>query len=411
MKRTILAALCISLLAMSASAVDYTLGILGNANMDDTIDEKDIEYVEGVIKGAKVATNLSDANYDGKIDDDDIAQIGLIISGKEKELKIRDESERIVTLKMPLDRVVLARMGSGDEGLIAIGAADKVVGVSSGIKNFKPYIAEAGRWMDLPDVGYVYTHELDYEKIIELNPDIVFMEPQYVDEVSKNLPDTIPVIAFSLSVPDTQKVISGLKMLGVMFGKESEADKVVDWIQKYDSIIEERTRDLAPEEQPTFYLETYGDWITFGSDSGDGKAAAKCGGRNIIDDVGLFPQLDGGAYKVDPEWVLKQNPDVIFRRVRAQTDLVSEEKAKARILELENRTGWNELKAVENGQLYIYVAEMNLAVANIVGRCYFAKILQPELFSDLNPRKIADEYWNTFMGIEYPEMYVYPALS
>ncbi|HQI68361.1 MAG TPA: hypothetical protein P5045_08325 [Methanothrix sp.] len=32
---------CISLVTSPATAADYTLGIFGNANMDDTIDEKD----------------------------------------------------------------------------------------------------------------------------------------------------------------------------------------------------------------------------------------------------------------------------------------------------------------------------------------------------------------------------------
>jgi len=395
---------------MPAVADDYPMGIFGNANMDDTIDEEDIVYVEGIIDGTNEVTELADANYDGEIDEDDIAQIELIIDGEEKELTILDDAERIVTLEMPLDRAVLARMGCGDEALIAMGVTDKVVGVSSGLKDYRPYIAKAGGWMDLPSVGYVYT-ELDYEKIIELNPDIVFMSAQFVDEVDEKIPDTIPVIALTLDVPETQKVISGLKTLGVMFGKESEADEVVNWIQKYDTIIEERTKDLAPEEQPTFYIETYDDWVTYGSDAWDGKAAAECGGRNIIDGIGLFPPGENGEYTVDPEWVLEQNPDVIFRRVRAQTDLVSEETAKTRLAELEARPGWDEISAVKNGRVYLYVAEMNFAIPNIIGRCYFAKFLQPELFSDLNPREIADEYWNTFMGTEYPEMYVYPEPS
>jgi hypothetical protein len=35
--------------AACAGASDCTLGIFGNANMDNIIDEKDVAYVEGVI--------------------------------------------------------------------------------------------------------------------------------------------------------------------------------------------------------------------------------------------------------------------------------------------------------------------------------------------------------------------------
>jgi iron complex transport system substrate-binding protein len=386
----------------------YTLEIFGNANMDDTIDEKDLAYVDGVINGANTATNLSDANYDGKIDDDDLAQINQIISGEEKTLTIIDNVNRVVTLNMPLERIVLARMGCIEEALISIGATDKIVGITTEIKESRPNIAEAGDMMDLPEVGY--GKDLDYEKILELDPDVVFIDEYYqkiVTEKLEKLPGEIPVVTMELGVPDTKRVIPGIKALGVLFEKESEAGKVIDWIQKYDNIIRDRTKDLDPEKMPAFYIES-ADWTTYGSDKWDGKAAAECGGRNIIDGVKLYNQGSWGEYKVDPEWVLQQDIDVIFRRVQAQTALVSEETAKASIAEIINRPGWDEIDAVKNGRVYIYVKEMNFAPSNIIGRCYFAKLLQPELFSDLDPEVIANEYWQTFMGYEYPEMWVYP---
>ena len=64
--------LCVSLAFIPASAADFTLQIFGNANMDDTINELDIEYVQGIIDGSKDKTELADANYDGKIDEEDI---------------------------------------------------------------------------------------------------------------------------------------------------------------------------------------------------------------------------------------------------------------------------------------------------------------------------------------------------
>jgi len=81
-----------SLAIMPAVADEYTLGIFGNANMDDVIDEGDITYLEGIIEGTNEATDLADANYDGQIDEDDVVQIGLIIDGDEKEITIIDGS-------------------------------------------------------------------------------------------------------------------------------------------------------------------------------------------------------------------------------------------------------------------------------------------------------------------------------
>ena len=93
-------------LIMPGNASDYSLAIFGNANMDDTIDERDIEYVDGVINGTNAATNLSDANYDGRVDEEDIDQIKLIIQGEDKETTIIDSMDRIVTVKKPVERIV-----------------------------------------------------------------------------------------------------------------------------------------------------------------------------------------------------------------------------------------------------------------------------------------------------------------
>lgn len=48
------------------------LGIFGNADMNDIIDERDVDYVNSVIDGKSEATKLADANYDGKVDSLDV---------------------------------------------------------------------------------------------------------------------------------------------------------------------------------------------------------------------------------------------------------------------------------------------------------------------------------------------------
>ncbi|MCK9566555.1 MAG: hypothetical protein M0Q43_10965, partial [Methanothrix sp.] len=92
---------------MAGMASDHALGIYGNANMDDTVDEKDVAYVEGVIRGTNAGTNLSDANYDGKIDALDVDQIKKILERNETELTLIDSRDRIVTVNIPIRRIVI----------------------------------------------------------------------------------------------------------------------------------------------------------------------------------------------------------------------------------------------------------------------------------------------------------------
>jgi iron complex transport system substrate-binding protein len=131
----------VSLIIGSAGASDYTLEIFGNANMDGTIDEKDIAYVEGIIKGANAATNLSDANYDGIIDPLDVEQVEKIISGEETKLVLLDSASKIVTIKMPVEKIIPLNRNAA-EALKTIKASDRIVGVSDAAIREKSYFPE-----------------------------------------------------------------------------------------------------------------------------------------------------------------------------------------------------------------------------------------------------------------------------
>jgi iron complex transport system substrate-binding protein len=155
----------------TVEASDYALEIFGNANMDDTIDEKDVIYVGGVIKGTNPATNLSDANYDGKIDEDDITQIEQIINGKDKELTIIDSANRTVTVKKPVQKIIIGSSYYGEALLYILGVDDNtIVGVEESTKTKNVLLPQlsvkesAGSRSD-PDI----------EKILDLNPEIVFV--------------------------------------------------------------------------------------------------------------------------------------------------------------------------------------------------------------------------------------------
>ncbi len=51
-------ALCLLLLASSAAASDFTLGVFGNANEDDVINMQDVTYTELIILEYRDKTEL-----------------------------------------------------------------------------------------------------------------------------------------------------------------------------------------------------------------------------------------------------------------------------------------------------------------------------------------------------------------
>ncbi|MCK4735008.1 MAG: hypothetical protein KAT65_21325, partial [Methanophagales archaeon] len=62
---------------IAAGQNQETLDIYGNANLDDTIDMRDITYTARIICWLEEPTDLADANHDGEIDVGDMTQIGL----------------------------------------------------------------------------------------------------------------------------------------------------------------------------------------------------------------------------------------------------------------------------------------------------------------------------------------------
>jgi len=125
----------------TASKDDYVLGVYGNANEDDTIDMRDLTYVKLIFFGKKPETELADAKYDGKINPLDFIQIKLIIVGKEKEITVIDSYEKIVTVKKPVNRIVVVRRCALETLRTLKVSKDKIVGVEDIIQ----YSGE-GKW-------------------------------------------------------------------------------------------------------------------------------------------------------------------------------------------------------------------------------------------------------------------------
>jgi iron complex transport system substrate-binding protein len=404
---TILSALLITLTASistlgTGSEEDYTLGIFGNANMDSSIDEADIAYVQGVIQGTNDASNLSDANYDGNIDQSDIDQINLIIQGTEKKLTVIDDSGRTVTVNKPISRIATLSYRF-PELLIAIGAKDKIVGVEERFKTRTKDIAEACDMMDVLVCGT--SDDPDYEQILELKPDVVITGSSNAKEVSEKIP-SIPVIGISsfVSSIEPNSVISDLRLLGMIADEAEGAENLIDFMKNYEGIIDERTKGVKSEEMPTFYLEGPMNYSIYGPSGSPGKVLAEgCGGLNVASEM----DIGSSSIEVSPEWVLEKNPDIIIKRADFLGLDATEQDAEKALNELISRTGWTEIQAVKNSRVYLLEGDLMWTPRYLAGRCYLAKWLHPELFNDLDPEEILQRYHEEFLGIEYRGIWAY----
>ncbi|RCV63284.1 iron complex transport system substrate-binding protein [Methanophagales archaeon] len=343
MKSSVVIGITLSLLLLTLPAVasDYTLGIYGNANEDDTIDMRDLTYVKLIFFGERPETELADAKYDGEINPLDFVQIKLVIVGKEKELTLVDSADRIVTLKKPVERAVLVNPYAPDVTQI-LRAEDKIVGVAGSIVKDDVYYPELSK---LPNVGYK-----DYEAMLNLNPDLVVAQVLSAEQKSEKLPG-IPVVGYTLYNP--KYLSEGIIQLGYVFDKKDEAKHYLnDFHDKYTDLITAQTKGLSEEEKPKVYAESgRGTYGTFGAKAGGHQLIEIAGGRNI------FADIAEGMVDVDPEAVVERNPDIIIKYIYSSkgagynSDDISP--LKAAWGEMMNRSELAECSAVKNRMVYV----------------------------------------------------------
>lgn len=425
----LLIALTVSISTLGAAS-DFTLGIFGNANMDDTIDEKDVAYVEEVIKGTNAATNLSDANYDGKIDEKDIDQIKDIIDGKEKKLTYVTILGEAKTIHKPIERI-LDMVGYPSEVLRTLNCLDKVIAISSGLGGFTSY---PSRMTFLPEISTLPTvgswNKPDFEAILSQNPDVIMSYmPQaesWMGEKAlweKNLPN-IHILELSFVNPPTgnkwaerdenNDLIRFTRTLGYILDKEEEAKEFCDWYEGYFNLIKSRTDNLSEDEKPLVYYEKEKPYTTWHT-TRILRMIDVAGGRNLIaEETGIAVT----SPQVDPEWVIERNPDIVIKT--PVSDIIGYHvddplPIKEVLNSVLNRSDFAATNAVKNDKVYIFPAEMSNGPQSIIAVAYFAKWFHPDLFKDIDPEAIHQEYLNRFQHFDYDlnerGVFMYPPIE
>ena len=344
------------------------------------------------------------------------------VSDASNTITVTDLAGRQVTLRQPIERIVLLRSFFIYDLLPILGddVENKLVGwdSSSPKGDRDAYLTLLDRFPRLSEVtvlGDSLRDAVSPEAVLALKPDLViihtFMQRRQLKTVEQLERAGLPLLFLSSDDPfrDPQR---SLLLLGEVLGKEEEAREATQFI---DGELDEVLGRLAEMEgpEPSIYLEAagcpeeYGSTYGFdvrrrGGSWGDIMAGVRC--RNIA------ANALGTMGRINPEYLLKADPDVIVLAGANWTDIPGSlhlgyyaDAAEARdcLRTFTARPGWEELEAVKNNRLHGIHMRFSGHVTAFVAAQQLAKWLYPEEFKDINPEQSLREFHERFMPIDF----------
>lgn len=236
-----------------------------------------------------------------------------------KEISIKQEPSKIITLSPSIT-----------ESLFALDLGDKVTGVTTN----DDYPKEATKKTMVGDMNP------NIEKIISLEPDFVLIDASSLGTAEAGLEQlrdagiTVFVVPTANSFDETY---ANIELIGKVTNKEAEAKKIVEDMQKKVANVQRKIKDANVKERSVF-VETSDapDIYTAGNNSYMQEMFDLIGANNIA--------KDGGEnwYKIDPEAIVKGNPDVIIVKYDYVPNIMKK---------IKKRDGFDTITAVKEDQI------------------------------------------------------------
>lgn len=214
-------------------------------------------------------------------------------------LAVCDDFGREVTIEKKPERII-SMCPSNTEVLFAIGAGDRVVGVTEYCE-YPPKIMEMKEKGELEVIGGYTTPSI--EEIVALDPDLILAHDLTQKEVFYRLEE----LNYTVFVIESAKSINGtledIQVIGKMVGEEETASELVERMEeRIEGIINKTGRAEKPKVAHIAWHEPL--WVCGREEFADDLIEI-VGGENIFSDK-------KGWTTVSLEELIERNPDVII---------------------------------------------------------------------------------------------------
>jgi len=253
-----------------------------------------------------------------------LALLAALLALTAHATEVVDDRGATISLPAPPRRIV-SLLPSLTESVCALGACARLVGVDR-------YSNWPASVRGLPQTGGGI--DPNVEAIVALKPDVVLLAGS-----SRGL-ERLEALGLKVVVlePKTQADVRRvLDKLGTLLGVP---DALHVW-RAIDASVSAAAQSLPPGVRATrVYFEVNNGPYAAGESSFMGETLARLGARNIV------PAALGPFPKLNPEFVVRANPDVVMVSVRTAPGL-------------EQRPGWAGIRAVREGRICRFTPEQS----------------------------------------------------
>lgn len=186
----------------------------------------------------------------------------------------------------------------------------------------------------LPKAGGL--EDVMVEQVVQAKPDVVLLAhaPRVLDRLR-----SLGIVTFEFESNTYPDIASNITTLGVLLGVPDRAKSLNARIEQSVADIAAQARGRLAGRSPLVYYEVDSGPYGAGPESFIGEELKRLGARNILTpDLGPFPKLN-------PEYVVRANPDVIFISPNEAPNLVY-------------RPGWSEIRAVREQRICSFSPEV-----------------------------------------------------
>lgn len=312
-----------------------------------------------------------------------------IVDHEGTEMEIPTDIDRIVVGTWPIAAQLSAYLGSGEK-IVGVAPAVMAAAENGVLGEIYPEFLDAS-------TEFYEGDTINMEELLKLEPDIVI---GVSGETAESIRAAgIPAVSVSVSQWGYDVVTTTGKWLELfddIFGENEGAARVQAYTEQVQADIAAKVATLPEEDRKkAMIIFTYSDATMTTSSKG-------FFGQSWCDHTGAInvgAEIDSlGSAAINMEQVYVWDPDVIFitNFTAAQPE------------DLYNNTigsdDWSTVTAVKNEEVYKmplgWYRSFTPGVDTAITLQWFAKMVYPELFADVDIEQVTKDYFNDYFGIE-----------